>query len=529
VLVTQTPTSNPNYNKFEAAAAYFSSKTSSWGMPFEVYRVYEPAPTGTSQVCPYTNSLILNKKVYVPVTGNSNDAAALAVYQQAMPGYEIISVQQSSSAPWYNTDALHCRVHEIADRQMLYIKHQPYFADMTNTGSVTFSAEVYSYGGHTIYPYSVLVWLSANGGAFQHYQMTNTGGNSWEKTVYGLPAGQVKYYIFAADNSGRRENHPYIGQPDPHKFTLTGAPPPAPVLALSKISSLIATYNPIIVDDFITVYNNGNADLIFTITNIDFDEILTISPLGGTVQASDSLKITLSYNFTNLSEHKDYIGSFKLISNDPQHPETNIALLADPAPYLSLNKTNSTVSTDEPAIIEDIIEVTNQGNVNLTFNIVNIDFDDILTVDPLEGTVAPGNTHYITLTYDFNSIAKIKEYAGSFKLLSDDPLRPETEITLHATLTVGIDENEASKTSASVWVYPNPTTGKLQFMIADQARNNLQIENVEIFDVFGRKVSHLTSHDSHLTIDLSHLPNGVYFYSISSKEQKINGKLMIMR
>jgi len=61
----------------------------------------------------YSNSLLLNGKAYVPITAadspNVADKAALAVYQEALPDYDIIGVAADPRHRWENTDALHCR------------------------------------------------------------------------------------------------------------------------------------------------------------------------------------------------------------------------------------------------------------------------------------------------------------------------------------------------------------------------------------------------------------------------------------
>ena len=50
--------------------------------------------------------------------------------------------------------------------------------------------------------------------------MTNTSGNTYSGNIPGQSYGsQVEYYLYAADQSGRNETHPLIGQPDPHLFT----------------------------------------------------------------------------------------------------------------------------------------------------------------------------------------------------------------------------------------------------------------------------------------------------------------------
>ena len=512
VLVARVPASNPSYNKFENAANYFASLTSSWGTPMQVFRVDAPGATSSSPTTPYTNSLILNNKVFVAInaTTNANDLAALAVYEEAMPGYEIIGINYNG---WLNTDALHCRTHEIADRCMLYIKHQPHFADMENTGSVTFSAELYSYCNNAISYDSV--YIRVNGGAYQPYEMQYVDNNTWSRTVTGLPNGLIEYYLVAKDESGKRECHPYIGAPDPHKFNLVSTPE-LPVLAIDKTSSSVTSEEFTIIEDYITISNVGEAELTFNITDIVFDEMLTITPLDGTLEPNASQIITLSYNFAGVA-NGEYNGSFKLLSNDPLHLETEITLHAIQdasmaAPILSLDKTSSSVSTEELTVVEDFITVSNLGNADLTFEITEIDFNELLTIMPLDGTVAPDQSLEITLSYDFRTIAKGDEYSGSFILKSNDPETPEVEITLYAYVNVGINENELSL----IYIYPNPASDKLIVKMSDR---RTEICDIEIFDVMGKKLlsHHLIISSSHQTIDISHLSAGVYFIKIEDK------------
>ena len=525
VLVSRVPTNNPNYNKFENAANYFAGLTSSYGTPMQVFRVDAPGATSSNPITAYTNSLILNKKVFVPTTNaatNANDLAALQVYQNAMPGYEIIGVNHTG---WLNTDALHCRTHEIADRCMLYIKHQPLFGEIENEGFVNFSAGLYSYCDNTIYSDSVFIYLKHSGGQYQRYNMSYSGNNTWETTVGGLPSSLIEYYVFAADESGRRECHPYIGAPDPHKFTLTGVAPELPVLAIDKTSSSVISEGFAVIEDYITISNTGTADLTFEITDINFSEMLAVTPLHGTIQPGGSQIITLSYNFAGI-ENALYSGYLKLLSNDPANQEIEISLQAiqnvtTSIPVLSLDKTESSVSSEELTVIEDYITVSNLGNADLIIEITDIDFDDMLTITPHSGTISEGEALTITLSYNFNNIAKIQEYFGSFKLLSNDLENPEVEITLYAALDLGINEANIPE----IVIYPNPTTGELRI-----ENGEWRIRNIEIYDIYGRKQktilnSQLASLSLPLTglrfsilnsIDISHLHSGIYFVKITT-------------
>ena len=105
VLIREVPASHNQYDEIEEVADYFSSILTSSGTPWEVFRVYTP----NNQ--PYTNSLILNNKVFVPIMNSSWDGPALDVYEAAMPDHIILPYTGS----WESTDALHCRAKGIPD------------------------------------------------------------------------------------------------------------------------------------------------------------------------------------------------------------------------------------------------------------------------------------------------------------------------------------------------------------------------------------------------------------------------------
>ena len=84
---------------------------------------------------------------------------------------------------------------------------------------------------------------------------------------------------------------------------------------------------------------------------------------------------------------------------------------------------------------------------------------------------------------------------------------------------------------ASLRVYPNPTTGVLNIQ---ETMNNEQLtmNNVEVFDIYGRKViSDMRLSDmryptseigkSEITINISHLPAGIYFLKVGNETVKV--------
>ena len=216
VLIRSVPTSHPQYSALEATAAYFQNTITPWGVPYQVYRVNTP------QNQPYTNSYILNNKVFVPIMGTSYDAAALEVYRQAMPGYQIFGIIGQPSTPWESTDALHCRTHEMADPEMLSIKHHPLLSNVVQSDAYNVEANINAFSGAEIIADSVLLYYRVNPNIYTPFQamnMTHASGSQWTASIPSPEYGStVQYYLHAADATGRSENYPFIGQPDPHVF-----------------------------------------------------------------------------------------------------------------------------------------------------------------------------------------------------------------------------------------------------------------------------------------------------------------------
>ncbi len=232
ILIGQVAQSDPRYEDYEAIADYFANETSSWGTPYQVYRVFSPG--GDYTPTPYTNSLILNNKVFVPQSGSQYDDDAIAVYEEAMPGYEIVGISYSG---WYDTDALHCRVHEIPDEDMLYVHHMPIHGEVGSMQDVEITAYVHPYSGQELVSDSLRVFYKIAGETEWHsVAMTNADDENYTATIPGaVPNSEVMYYIRALDEAGKSANHPYIGKWDPHTYT-TGTDTEFPGIEFDEIA-----------------------------------------------------------------------------------------------------------------------------------------------------------------------------------------------------------------------------------------------------------------------------------------------------
>ena len=217
ILIAHLPQNNPRYQYYEQVAQYFETTNCCWGYPYRVYRVDEP---GGNSLAPYTNSLILNKTVYVPIGNNTTyNNQALAVYQEAMPGYTIVGVNGS----WQNTDALHCRTRGVMDFNMLFVDHREVlFGEQAWQDSIPVVSKFIAYSGEPLKTDSLLVYYRIDGGDYQVAHMTATGNpDEYVGYIKGYESkSEIDYYVFGADESGHRYTQPVFADLDPHHFTL---------------------------------------------------------------------------------------------------------------------------------------------------------------------------------------------------------------------------------------------------------------------------------------------------------------------
>jgi agmatine deiminase len=222
LLVLQVPPSHGDYAALEAAADMLGNTPSPYGTDWEVFRVYSSGTEG------YTNSLINEQTVYVPLWGTGNDAAAIASYQSAMPGYDIQGFEYGG---WESTDALHCRTRNVMDNQMLFVRHVPVEATQTANVPVTVDALIRCHPSNSLTSHDVFYRIGTSG-AFTQLAMSSTGSDSFSADIPGVSGGQtVQYYVSASDDSGRDECMPRFA-PDTWFFeyqtTATGIDPGNP-------------------------------------------------------------------------------------------------------------------------------------------------------------------------------------------------------------------------------------------------------------------------------------------------------------
>ena len=523
ILIAQLPQSNPRYQYYEQVAEYFETTNCCWGYPYRVYRVQEP---GGYTLAPYTNSLILNKTVYVPLgSNNTYNNDALAVYQEAMPGYEIIGVVNNTWNGWENTDALHCRTRGVMDFDMLFVDHRDVLhGEQAWQDSIPVVSKFIAYSGENLKQDSLLVYYSIDGGTYQVAHMTATGNpDEYVGYIKGYQGeSEIDYYVFGADESGHRYTQPVFADLDPHHFTMEAHEPSGELIitpetlrideANQEVSFYIIneTEEDVVIERFDADYEFGNNKYL----EINYDVLLpyTLTP-GSTLEVTVGLgtvpilpkgyveaKISIT---TSLGVRTVIVEVLDTAIDCGLYTAETTYLMDESSPSAVAGVTNGNTGTNTPIEITSITEDENPTGV------------PYLIIEPsyeLPYSLSAGEHFLINLSVNTNNAKD--EFV-------------ETKVRVHSsqnmvTFSILIDGNLVSVTehSAETKLYPNPTTG--QFTV-----EGANVAKVEVFNLVGQKV--YEAEGQSVSIDATDWNKGIYLVNIVERNGAVNTKKLVVK
>jgi agmatine deiminase len=436
ILIRSVPQSHPQYDEIEATAEYFASQNSSFGTPYQVFRVYTPNDQ------PYTNSLILNDRVFVPITNSAYDAEALAAYEEAMPGYEVLGF----TGTWQSTDALHCRTKGIADISQVHIRHIPLVGEQPVQSDYEITATVKAFSGAALLNDAPVCNYRINGASWETITMTNTAGNDYSVTLSGIAEGSmIEYFISAEDELGNTNNHPFIGADDPYIF-FAGEQAFAHIDVNPEEISVQAPVGQT-ASEVIQICNTGQLDLNFSIetqTAIFGDVNYTLPDSPDASSYDYNTWIETNWTEFSVSESGEVAGvevTFEW-QTDTWPEEGSLHIMAP-------DGTESTIAAGVPAgnytidltalngsemngawrlWIEDTYGDGGHQATNISVKIIYAESSiGWLSASPASGSVAPGDCLSILIVCDAAELA-IGQYNGLLSIASNDPDFPVTEI-----------------------------------------------------------------------------------------------------
>lgn len=513
ILIARLPQSNPRYQYYEEVAEYFETTNCCWGYPYKVYRVDEP---GGYTLAPYTNSLILNHSVYVPLGTNSTyNTNALAVYQEAMPGYEIVGVENNNySIGWENTDALHCRTRGVMDFDMLFVDHRNViFGEQEWQESIPVVSKFIAYSGEALKADSLLVYYSIDGGAYHTAHMTPTGNpDEYVGYITGYQGGsEIDYYVFGADESGHRYQQPVFGELDPHHFTMEAHEPAGELI----ITPETLTFETLETKTF-SVKNETENAVIISAFNYDSEYFFSVGPstyLPVTLQPNESIDfdvelITFGYKgyITTNIEIVTSIGNRQVTVNINEEVWDE-GLLAFPLQGLAF------VQEYHPDMQTFTLKNTNALQ-NITINEIyenGSSYFETQFAHPLPYTLAPGEDFDVNVTLiDF----PVEDVMVKFYINSSDG---------EGEYSIFIEGDLLSITDffTETGVYPNPVDNTLYINGGFQY-------NYVMFNSIGQQVLAGEAVGSH-SIDVSNLPQGIYFIRFTTNGTQVRVQKVVVK
>ncbi len=514
ILIARLPQNNSHYADYESVAEYFATTNCCWGYPYHVYRVDEP---GGYTLAPYTNSLILNKTVYVPLGSNTTyNNNALAVYQEALPGYEIVGVN-GGSAGWENTDALHCRTRGVMDFDMLFVDHRDVlFGEQEWQESIPVTSKFIAYSGQPLKADSLLVYYSINGGTYQTAHMTATGNpDEYVGYITGFEGGdEIDYYVFGADESGHRYTQPVFADLDPHHFTV-GPHEPSGDLVITPDTLWFNQMG----EERSFVIRNETADAV-TIQDIipDPDSYLEVQAPQNfpyTLPAGEAVEATIWLQVLPAKEEYNPFDIRILTSIG----ERNVVAMISNSAIVDYGLTivgNSEFVFESYGSTERGVLLNQNYATQTPIKIISINEDntDYLGIEPeheLPYDLAAGEYFWIDIYADLlakgyvETTVVVESSAGQkqFRIAINEDLLSVTELTAEAKL------------------YPNPTTG--QFTV-----EGANVTKVEVYNLVGQKVCEQQG-SKVVNINAAEWNKGIYLVNIIEENGAVVTKKLVVR
>ena len=220
--------------------------TTPYGNPYNIIRI--PSPPSTSGLYPdnngyyrtYTNSVFINSKVLVPFYRTEYDTIAQRIYEDALPGYEIIGIDcdNSNNNIISASGAIHCITKAVGVDDPLLINHAP-MKNSTYGPNIQFEATAQHRSGIE----SMELFYKIDGGTYTSVFMNNLEDNNYFCVVPGIPSNtEIEYFFKATASSGKVINRPIVAPQGGYKFINEFTYPSSQSIELNNGWNLISSY-----------------------------------------------------------------------------------------------------------------------------------------------------------------------------------------------------------------------------------------------------------------------------------------------
>jgi len=238
ILVIEPPKDHELYKIYEDIVQNELSKLKSpYGRPYKILRI-KSGRYKEERLAAYTNSLILNKTIYVPLFKIKEDSMALQRWQEVMPGYAIKGFEFDLAAEpfitqkmkdhyktygWNYEDGLHCRTRAIWDSGMLFISTKRIEPEVNSKHKNKVYTTIIDYSKKGLVKEKCKLFWRVTGEADWNnipLNQVEDPNHFLTEIPYNKPGANIEYYVLAVSNSGRTETQPRTAPLGTYKFAI---------------------------------------------------------------------------------------------------------------------------------------------------------------------------------------------------------------------------------------------------------------------------------------------------------------------
>jgi hypothetical protein len=216
ILVGEFPTGISDGPQLEANLLYVMSNFNNpWGDPYELIRVPMPSSTSgayapSASYRTYSNFVIVNKTIIMPVYRQEFDTTGVRIIQESMPGYKVVTIDADNAGANLigSGGVIHCITHSVGVADPLRIVHNYLDDTYDTTNPYQVDAIIQHKSGIQS---GMLYYTTDTTTGFTAVPMTLTSASTdtWTGFIPPHPAGtHIFYYIKGVANSGKQQVRP---------------------------------------------------------------------------------------------------------------------------------------------------------------------------------------------------------------------------------------------------------------------------------------------------------------------------------
>ncbi len=241
LLVMRPPADHPASVVYEGIVEHeLSHLTNAFGRPYQILRLDTDVfdEDHPDELAAYSNSLILNKVIYVPLFGIPQDTVALRQWGEAMPGYTIKGFEfvvgrepkmdqnvykHYGTIGWTGGDALHCRTRAVWEPTMLYISVDRIPVQVAKAASYPLDVILKDYSAGKLMDESLRVLWRVKGQQDWNNELLKPTDVP-DHYAASIPGGQagvtIEYYIAARSYWGTKATMPRVVPEGYYEFSI---------------------------------------------------------------------------------------------------------------------------------------------------------------------------------------------------------------------------------------------------------------------------------------------------------------------